>query len=175
MGRLVSLSGRNQILRIVTTAFSAMILTLTVGYYGVMAIRNVEGARLQTLVMAMEEKNAAVKSRQARIYIAREYSPAIQKARKRFLGLPGYWKDIHVQYLAAAESFYYQGMFREAMKTLEEGFRFHPFFMNNFLLAGMIFDSIGLEGKAKECMKAYTALKDGTVPGLATVAGRCLE
>ncbi len=171
----MSRSSKYRAMQIVTVALSGTILALAISYYGAMTLRNLEGARLQTLVMAMEEKNAAVKSRQAHVYIAREYGPAIQKARRDFLSLPGYWKDIHVQYLAASASFYYQGMFKEALKTLKEGFGLHPFFMNNFQMAAVIFDSIGLEDKAKECMEAFTALKNGTDTGSVTMAAECLK
>ena len=132
-------------------------------YYWRFLVRHQEAARMATLVEALEAKSTKKMNPATRHYMQRLYGPDVAQARKIFLNYNSYyyWKNIHKHYYLAAVSWLREGKTTEALKTLHQSLRYHPFFLNSYKLLWYIYDSLHLDGRAKACKTVYKDILSG--------------
>jgi len=130
-------------------------------YYWRFLVRHQEAARMATLVEALEAKSTKKLKPATRQYMQRLYGPDVAQARDFFLDCNPYWKNIHKHYYLAAVSWLREGKTKEALKTLHQSLRYHPFFLNSYKLLWYIYDSLHLDGRAKACKTVYKGILSG--------------
>jgi hypothetical protein len=165
-------SERKTGLRLVAAGVAFVFFMGSVVYYGAFIIRYHEGSRMLALAKALDveakEKGLSLARRQ---YLKNVYGPAIANARKEFLQLPGYWKDIHVYYLAVASLWAGEGRIRSALYAVRSSLRYHPYFANGYELIGQLYDSLGVSSHAETCRQISARILGGEHMGLKDVDG----
>jgi len=130
-------------------------------YYWRFMVRYQEAVCMATLVEALEARSTKKLKPVTRQYMQRLYGPSVAQAREFFLDYSPYWKNIHKHYYLAAVSLLREGKTKEALKTLHQSLKYHPFFLNSYKLLWYIYDSSHLDGRAKACKTVYQGILSG--------------
>lgn len=166
------------IARGMTVAITVLILALNSVYYLFMVRKRVVATRLESMLNANEAGMRALRSQESRAFLMRRYGSEMARACAALQGSPafwtGYWKDMHVTYLAMAINMYRQQRYLHALKILKKARKLHPFFLNYYELAGYVFDSMGMASRASLCEKEEKALLDGSLKSDSVYLQQCI-
>ncbi len=153
-----------QLPRIITGVFSLTIFMLTCWYYTALCIRHQAGTRLITIEKGLNAALNKALPGSTREYIMLQFKPELTKAGHRFLTIPGYWKTIHKDFLAAGMSLEDIGNTIKAVRLYIEGARYHPLYMSFYQGLNDIFKKIGLHQRAASCRIIYDDIKQSKSP-----------
>lgn len=160
-GVLINFQNNIGIMRWGCAGFAFVMLAGTSYYYSQFFLRYQAATRMGTLIEALESRSVRRLNPATRQYMQRLYGPAVARSRKIFLDYDPYWKNIHKYYYFAAISWLREGKTVEALKTLRQGLKYHPFFLNSYKLLGYIYGSLHLDKRAKACRTIYKNILSG--------------
>ena len=148
-------------LQLALVAGSLIVGMSGVFYYGAALKRNMDALQVERLADFLGKEFSRHGVSRERYYLYQQYFAKLRDVRSRFLSGHGYWKNIHVQLFVTAYSYYLEGDYKNTLLLLKKSIDYHPYFLNAFKMAAIVFKEIGLTQRQKVCEDIYDSLLSG--------------